>query len=184
METDPRSWPDKHARCGRHAGSGQRVQTAAEHKDSHAVSGRRRCCQRRDVHQEGRHAHCQLQGQLLQESQAFSRLLNESQHCTINAPSDVSLLTRCQESVAGVIIVQGTCSLLQVLCSLKRGAAQDSELELKYKSCYARILDAKRRFLEAATRYYDLSQISTSDSDAGIKVGPLLICLPFITSRP
>ncbi|EIE27709.1 hypothetical protein COCSUDRAFT_45959 [Coccomyxa subellipsoidea C-169] len=46
-----------------------------------------------------------------------------------------------------------------------------SELELKYKSCYARILDAKRRFLEAATRYYDLSQVSSSDTDAGIKVG-------------
>ncbi len=47
---------------------------------------------------------------------------------------------------------------------------QVSELELKYKSCYARILDAKRRFLEAATRYYDLSQVSSSDTDAGIKV--------------
>ncbi|BDA48473.1 COP9 signalosome complex subunit 4 [Coccomyxa sp. Obi] len=45
------------------------------------------------------------------------------------------------------------------------------ELELKYKSCYARILDAKRRFLEAATRYYDLSQTGGSNSDAGIKVG-------------
>ncbi|KAK9863293.1 hypothetical protein WJX84_010863 [Apatococcus fuscideae] len=38
---------------------------------------------------------------------------------------------------------------------------KNQELELQYKTCYARILDAKRRFLEAATRYYDLSQIET-----------------------
>ena len=43
---------------------------------------------------------------------------------------------------------------------------QNPELELQYKSCYARILDAKRRFLEAATRYYDLSQISSGAADA------------------
>ncbi len=47
---------------------------------------------------------------------------------------------------------------------------QIPELELKYKSCYARILDAKRRFLEAATRYYDLSQTGDTNADAGIKV--------------
>ncbi|KAK9810912.1 hypothetical protein WJX73_007661 [Symbiochloris irregularis] len=35
-------------------------------------------------------------------------------------------------------------------------------LELQYKTSYARILDAKRRFLDAATRYYELSQSSTS----------------------
>ncbi len=29
---------------------------------------------------------------------------------------------------------------------------------MQYKSSYVRILDAKRRFLEAATSYYDLSQ--------------------------
>lgn len=27
------------------------------------------------------------------------------------------------------------------------------------QTCYARILDAKRRFLEAATRYYEMSSI-------------------------
>ena len=35
---------------------------------------------------------------------------------------------------------------------------QNPELELQYKSSYARVLDSKRRFLEAATRYYELSQ--------------------------
>jgi len=33
-------------------------------------------------------------------------------------------------------------------------------LKLQHKVCYARILDAKRKFLEAATRYYQLSQLS------------------------
>ncbi|CAL5223938.1 g6541 [Coccomyxa viridis] len=47
---------------------------------------------------------------------------------------------------------------------------KNPELELQYKSCYARILDAKRRFLEAATRYYDLSQSSSGAADAP-KVG-------------
>ena len=52
---------------------------------------------------------------------------------------------------------------------------QNPELELQYKSCYARILDAKRRFLEAATRYYDLSQSSSSSSTSDSpKVGPSL----------
>lgn len=37
-------------------------------------------------------------------------------------------------------------------------ACKDEEVELQYKTCYARVLDAKRRFLEAATRYYELSQ--------------------------
>lgn len=36
---------------------------------------------------------------------------------------------------------------------------KDPELELQYKVCYARILDSKRRFPEAALRYYELSSI-------------------------
>ena len=34
-------------------------------------------------------------------------------------------------------------------------------LKLQHKVCYARILDAKRKFLEAAGRYYHLSQLTT-----------------------
>nr|AFK33400.1 unknown [Lotus japonicus] len=37
--------------------------------------------------------------------------------------------------------------------------SQHEVLNLKYKVCYARILDMKRKFLEAALRYYDISQI-------------------------
>ncbi|GBF98333.1 COP9 signalosome complex subunit 4 [Raphidocelis subcapitata] len=40
------------------------------------------------------------------------------------------------------------------------GAAKDEVLELQYKTCYARIMDSKRRFLEAASRYYELSSLS------------------------
>eukprot|EP00245_Coleochaete_scutata_P009413 TRINITY_DN3090_c0_g1_i1.p1 TRINITY_DN3090_c0_g1~~TRINITY_DN3090_c0_g1_i1.p1 ORF type:complete len:401 (+),score=100.64 TRINITY_DN3090_c0_g1_i1:15-1217(+) len=35
----------------------------------------------------------------------------------------------------------------------------DYGLELQYKVCYARMLDSKRKFLEAALRYYELSQV-------------------------
>ncbi|GIL87911.1 hypothetical protein Vretimale_6309 [Volvox reticuliferus] len=50
---------------------------------------------------------------------------------------------------------------------IKKAAAlisscKDEGLELQYKTCYARILDAKRRFLEAALRYYELSSIRPS----------------------
>lgn len=38
--------------------------------------------------------------------------------------------------------------------------SKDHELELQYKTSYARIMDAKRRFIDAASRYYDLSSIS------------------------
>ncbi|XP_030484030.1 COP9 signalosome complex subunit 4 isoform X1 [Cannabis sativa] len=37
--------------------------------------------------------------------------------------------------------------------------SQQEVLNLQYKVCYARILDLKRKFLEAALRYYDISQI-------------------------
>ena len=38
-------------------------------------------------------------------------------------------------------------------------SCKNEEVELQYKTCYARVLDSKRRFLEAATRYYELSQL-------------------------
>ncbi|KAJ6843366.1 COP9 signalosome complex subunit 4 [Iris pallida] len=37
--------------------------------------------------------------------------------------------------------------------------SQHEVLNLQYKVCYARILDLKRKFLEAALRYYDISQM-------------------------
>jgi len=38
-------------------------------------------------------------------------------------------------------------------------SCKDPVLQLRYKVCFARILDFKRKFLEAAGRYYELSQI-------------------------
>ncbi|RVW27326.1 COP9 signalosome complex subunit 4 [Vitis vinifera] len=37
--------------------------------------------------------------------------------------------------------------------------SQHEVLNLQYKVCYARILDLKRKFLDAALRYYDISQV-------------------------
>lgn len=43
--------------------------------------------------------------------------------------------------------------------------------------CYARILDAKRKFLEAASRYYELSQLPGSLSGKGIDADELMQAL-------
>eukprot|EP00899_Mesostigma_viride_P016333 jgi/Mesvir1/24700/Mv21983-RA.1 len=47
---------------------------------------------------------------------------------------------------------------------------KDPALQLQYKVCYARILDAKRKFLEAGIRYYELSQLDTASLGAGRSV--------------
>jgi len=38
-------------------------------------------------------------------------------------------------------------------------SVKDTMLHLRFKSCFARILDFKRNFLQAANKYYELSQI-------------------------
>lgn len=38
-------------------------------------------------------------------------------------------------------------------------------LILRFKSTYARVLDANRKFIQAASRYYDLSQVGSNQSD-------------------
>lgn len=43
------------------------------------------------------------------------------------------------------------------------GSCQDEALQLQYKTCYARILDAKRRFLEVAMRFYELSSLQKKE---------------------
>ena len=47
----------------------------------------------------------------------------------------------------------------------------DGELRLQHKVCYARILDAKRKFLEAGTRFYQLSTLATKSLGEGKQVG-------------
>lgn len=46
------------------------------------------------------------------------------------------------------------------------GGRFEPALELQYKVCYARILDSKRRFLEAAHRFYELSNLVTQAAAA------------------
>lgn len=43
--------------------------------------------------------------------------------------------------------------------SVLEGRFPDKGLELQYKTCNARIADSKRKFYDAASRYYELSQI-------------------------
>eukprot|EP00879_Flechtneria_rotunda_P003196 GHRR01003419.1.p1 GENE.GHRR01003419.1~~GHRR01003419.1.p1 ORF type:complete len:398 (+),score=130.77 GHRR01003419.1:295-1488(+) len=47
---------------------------------------------------------------------------------------------------------------------------KDPVLELQYKTSYARIMDTKRRFVDAASRYYELSSITTR-TIGGLAVG-------------
>ena len=64
------------------------------------------------------------------------------------------------------------------------GRAQSRALEMQYKSSYVRILDAKRRFLEAATSYYDLSQAQQlSDGEAAlVRASELRPCRCFVSA--
>lgn len=53
---------------------------------------------------------------------------------------------------------------------------QNVGLELQYKTCYARVLDSKRKFLQAATQYYELSQVENVQSGPGQASAALLTC--------
>jgi COP9 signalosome complex subunit 4 len=41
--------------------------------------------------------------------------------------------------------------------------SENVALALRYRVTYARVLDANRKFVEAAMRYYDLSNTNTAD---------------------
>lgn len=43
-------------------------------------------------------------------------------------------------------------------------SCNDIGVNLQYKACHARILDAKRKFIEAALRYYEISHISQGEN--------------------
>lgn len=72
------------------------------------------------------------------------------------------------------------------------GAAKDEVLELQYKTCYARIMDSKRRFLEAASRYYELSSLSgrnigglsMSEEDVTQALRSAIICTVLAAAGP
>lgn len=56
-----------------------------------------------------------------------------------------------EDSVSAEMYIKKASSLL--------GACKSPVLECQYNTCYARILDSKRRFAEASMRYYDISQL-------------------------
>ena len=69
--------------------------------------------------------------------------------------------------------------------------AQDDTLEFQFKTCYARILDSKRRFTEAALRYYELSQLDkeingrkTSQSDLALALTNAITCAILAAAGP
>lgn len=51
-------------------------------------------------------------------------------------------------------------------------ATRDAGLELQYRACAARVLDAKRRFLEAGARYYELSHAAAGLAASRASSGP------------
>ena len=55
----------------------------------------------------------------------------------------------------------------EAACNHLGMGVQNVGLELQYKTCYARVLDSKRKFLQAATQYYELSQIENVQSGPG-----------------
>lgn len=59
-----------------------------------------------------------------------------------------------------LVTVEAACNHLEM-------GVQNVGLELQYKTCYARVLDSKRKFLQAATQYYELSQIENMQSGPG-----------------
>jgi len=68
----------------------------------------------------------------------------------------------------------------------------DAVLMLQHKVCYARILDAKRKFLEAATRYCQLSQLTqrtfgtqtVSDAEMTASLGMACTCAILAPAGP
>lgn len=66
-------------------------------------------------------------------------------------------------------------------------ADQHLPLILRYKSTYARVLDSNRKFLQAASRYHDLSQSSTEvirAEDLLIMLGRAVTCAILAPSGP
>ncbi|XP_014783832.1 COP9 signalosome complex subunit 4 [Octopus bimaculoides] len=59
--------------------------------------------------------------------------------------------------------------------SLLQADSQNEELQIRYKDCYARVLDYRRKFIEAAQRYNELSSIIT-ESERMNALKKALIC--------
>lgn len=66
----------------------------------------------------------------------------------------------------------------------------NKEVQSRYRVCYARMLDAKRKFVEASARYYELSTISSigdmavDEADLAILLSKALICALLANAGP
>lgn len=66
-------------------------------------------------------------------------------------------------------------------------SCKDDGLELQYRSCYVRILDSKRKFVEAAQRYYELSQMQNkqiSDEELQEALQAAVVCTILAKAGP
>ncbi|CAF0946957.1 unnamed protein product [Adineta ricciae] len=69
--------------------------------------------------------------------------------------------------------------------SLSQNETRDEELQILYRACYARILDYKRKFVEAAQRYNELSLKSIISSEERMKaLDNALICAILAPAGP
>ena len=55
--------------------------------------------------------------------------------------------------------------------SLVQNESANAILRLKYKVCYARVLDSKKKFAEAAQRYYELSYLVSAAPQSPSRCG-------------
>jgi COP9 signalosome complex subunit 4 len=66
-------------------------------------------------------------------------------------------------------------------------SCKDDGLELQFRSCYVRILDSKRKFVEAAQRYYELSQMQNqqvSEDDLEAALAAAVVCCILAKAGP
>ncbi|CAF1059776.1 unnamed protein product, partial [Didymodactylos carnosus] len=69
--------------------------------------------------------------------------------------------------------------------SLLQSETKNEELQILYKACYARILDYKRKFIEAAQRYNELSLKSIVSADERLRaLNNALICAILAPAGP
>ena len=66
-----------------------------------------------------------------------------------------------EEAVSAETFINRAALLINDAEEDNSGVQIPDHLKLQHKVCYARILDSKRKFLEAATRYHQLSQLTT-----------------------
>lgn len=53
--------------------------------------------------------------------------------------------------------IEGSCSIVLLVIIFFQAEVPNEQLQVYYKVCYARVLDYRRKFIEAAQRYNELS---------------------------